>query len=72
MKKLLLILLLILPVTDKNDNVYICTGDFSKCYHKTDKCEGLIYCGKEIKQVTLEQAKKMNRKPCKYCYKPTK
>jgi hypothetical protein len=70
MKHLLLFLFLIVGVTTSTDNyVYICTGSYSKCYHKTDKCEGLEYCSKEIKKVTKEDAvNKYNRKPCKYCY----
>ena len=49
--------------------VYICTGSSSKCYHKHDKCRGLQKCGKEIKKVTLQDAKtKYNRRPCTYCY----
>lgn len=51
-----------------DEYVFVCTGNYSKCYHKTDKCEGLVYCSKEIKKVTIQQAKEMNRKPCKYCY----
>lgn len=78
MKHLLLFLFLIVGATTSalkstgdisTDNyVYICTGSYSKCYHKTDKCEGLEYCSKDIKKITIEQAKQMNRKPCKYCY----
>lgn len=69
MKHLLLFLFLIVGTTIPTDNyVYICTGSYSKCYHKTDKCEGLEYCSKDIKKITIEQAKQMNRKPCKYCY----
>lgn len=48
--------------------VYICTGPQSKRFHKTPDCQGLRSCSKEIKAVTLEQAKKMGRTPCKWCY----
>lgn len=51
-----------------DEYVFICTGNYSKCYHKTDKCEGLTYCSKEIKKVTIKEAKDLNRKACKYCY----
>ena len=69
MKHLLLFLFLIVGTTTSTDNyVYICTGSYSKCYHKTDKCEGLEYCSKEIKKISMQEAKEMNRKPCKYCY----
>lgn len=69
MKQLLLIVsLLFLGATGESHYVYVCTGSYSKCYHKTSECEGLKYCSKEIKKVTLDEALKMNRKPCKYCY----
>ena len=48
--------------------VYICTGPQSKCYHKTNKCNGLKNCSKEIKQITLKEAEEMGRRPCKVCY----
>lgn len=69
MKHLLLFLFLMVGTIIPTENyVYICTGSYSKCYHKTDKCEGLEYCSKDIKKITIEQAKQMNRKPCRYCY----
>lgn len=48
--------------------VYICTGPQSKKYHKTDKCRGLNKCSGTIKKITLEEAKKINRTPCRICY----
>jgi len=48
--------------------VYICTGPQSKKYHKTEKCRGLNKCSGTIKKITLEEAKKINRTPCKICY----
>lgn len=51
-----------------NGMVYICTGPQSKRYHKTPDCRGLRSCSKEIKEVTLEYAKKIGRTPCGYCY----
>lgn len=67
-------LLLLVPVqtnntTDKEQEyVYICTGNYSECYHKTKECEGLKYCSKEIKKITIEEAKnKYNRRACNYC-----
>lgn len=67
---MLFLFLLIGTATNTNtEYVYICTGGYSKCYHKSDNCEGLVYCSKEIKKVTKEDAvNKYNRKPCKYCY----
>ena len=52
----------------ESEQVYICTGGSSKTYHKTDKCNGLRRCSKEIKQITKEQAEEMGRRPCKICY----
>lgn len=49
------------------DKVYICTGGSSQCYHSRNTCSGLRRCSGEIKQITLEQAQKMNRRPCKIC-----
>lgn len=48
--------------------VYICTGPQSKRYHKTPHCKGLQSCSKQIKEVTVEQARKLGRTPCKWCY----
>lgn len=48
--------------------VYICTGPQSKRYHCTPNCRGLNSCSKEIKEVTIEYAKKIGRTPCGWCY----
>lgn len=48
--------------------VYVCTGSKSKRYHKTNECKGLSKCSGSIKKVTIEEAKRMNRTPCKICY----
>lgn len=47
---------------------YICTGPQSKRFHKTPHCKGLQSCSKQIKEVTVEQARKLGRTPCKWCY----
>jgi major membrane immunogen (membrane-anchored lipoprotein) len=47
--------------------VYICTGEYSECYHKTSKCIGLSNCSKEIQKIPKEDAAKL-RRPCKICY----
>ena len=49
--------------------VYICTGPQSKRFHKTPNCRGLGSCSKEIKEVSIEVARKMGRTPCGWCYK---
>lgn len=54
---------------NSNDGkVYICTGPYSKAYHKTKNCQGLSNCSREIKSVTEEAARDMGRHKCGYCY----
>ena len=71
MKKVVLLSSLLLLCSAKPEDkprVYICTGQYSECYHSHSDCEGLITCSREIKCVTLDEAKKMKRRPCTYCY----
>lgn len=71
-KLILVIFLSILGVatTEQTDTkVYICQGSMSECYHKTKDCRGLENCSTDIKEITLEQAKQLGRRPCGYCYK---
>jgi hypothetical protein len=49
--------------------VYICTGSSSKRYHEKKNCRGLSNCGGTIKELTIEQAEKQGRTPCKICCK---
>ena len=55
--------------SETSPKVFICMGSMSECYHKNKDCKGLEKCSTKIKEVTLEQAKKMGRRPCGYCYK---
>ena len=48
------------------DNVYICTGLYSKKYHSTDKCPGLSGCKASIIEIPIEEAR-TNYKPCRNC-----
>ena len=48
--------------------VYICTGGSATRYHATKNCKGLSNCGGAIREVTIEQAEKMGRTPCRICY----
>lgn len=50
------------------DYVIICTGPMATTYHRTDECLGLEYCSADIRVVTLEEAKRQHRRPCRYCY----
>ena len=59
-----------LSVSQQQDNdpkVIICTGKYSKCYHRYE-CRGIKNCKGEIKSVKLSEACKTLR-PCGYCYK---
>ena len=48
--------------------VYICTGPMSQCYHSDQDCYGLQRCSKSIEAVSLSEAIKDGRRPCKYCH----
>ena len=52
-----------------SDKVYICTGPQSHAYHTKRNCKGLDRCSKDIKTVTIEEAKRMHRHPCRFCCK---
>jgi hypothetical protein len=78
MKKLLLIAALMISASVSADvpvehnlndeqKVYICTGSSSKRYHSKKNCRGLSNCGGTIKELTIEQAEKQGRTPCKIC-----
>lgn len=53
--------------SDKSDTVYICTGPKAKVYHKYKDCKGLRNCSGDVKEISLEKAKR-SRRPCKICY----
>lgn len=74
MKKFLILLVMGLAFTAYASNaskekVFICTGGSSQCYHKSETCKGLCNCRASIKEITLEDAEKMGRRPCKMCCK---
>lgn len=48
--------------------VYVCTGPKSKRYHRSAHCRGLKKCSRDVKKVSWEEAKKMGRTPCGYCF----
>ena len=77
MKRILLAMALSTPlfcsniansVEGETQIVYICTGPQSKVYHKHSDCKGLRSCSKDIRKVTLDKAKSMKRRACKWCY----
>jgi hypothetical protein len=49
-------------------SVYICTGKSSERYHRTESCNGLNACKAQVKSVSLKEAQRMGRTPCKICY----
>jgi len=53
----------------KTDYVYLCEGPYSKVYHKAENCRGLSNCSTKIYKVTLEEATKLGRRPCKIEYR---
>lgn len=52
----------------REKTVYICTGPMSQCYHSEQDCYGLQRCSKSIESVSLKEAIKDGRRPCKYCH----
>jgi hypothetical protein len=49
--------------------VYLCEGPASKVYHASPDCRGLSRCSTKIYKVTLAEAQKMGRRPCKIEYR---
>ncbi|QLH52843.1 MAG: hypothetical protein CH6_0223 [Candidatus Kapaibacterium sp.] len=69
-RRLTIILLLITPAVIFSQNqkcVWICKGPMSYAYHSTPNCKGLKNCSTDIYEVTLEEAKELNRRPCRFC-----
>lgn len=50
------------------DEVYICTGRYSKKYHSTDECIGLKSCKASVINMPVENARD-HYKPCRKCVK---
>lgn len=72
-KTAILALLLLFPllsagVQEHAPTVYICTSPNAYAYHTDRNCRYLLNCSKgTIQAITREQARQMNRKPCKKC-----
>lgn len=49
-------------------SVFICTGRYAKAYHKNSECRGILSCKSDIKELSKDEAIKMSRTPCGYCY----
>ena len=67
MKKVVSFVLFCLLVSC-SDTVYICTGSYSRRYHKTEYCKGLKKCGGVTVGITKDEARSLNRTPCHICY----
>ncbi|MDR1181782.1 MAG: hypothetical protein LBL13_07370 [Bacteroidales bacterium] len=52
----------------KVEYVYICNGSKAVCYHKTNTCNGIKNCSKEITKITKKEALEIKGRPCKLCY----
>ena len=48
--------------------VYVCTGPYAKKYHSHENCTGLNACSGEKVKITLEQAERNGKTPCKTCF----
>ena len=74
MKNLILLLCFVLPMcgfaqtSDKPVKVYISTSSMAKAYHKTKNCISLVNDQVKLKYITLDDAKKLGRTPCKNCF----
>jgi hypothetical protein len=50
------------------ETVYVCTGPSSRCYHSKRRCKGLENCSGTIRAVSIDEAIKWGRRPCKFCH----
>ncbi|WP_419555721.1 DUF5763 domain-containing protein [Pollutibacter soli] len=70
MKLLLLLVFTLVGYLSDNtvDNkVLICKSTGAYAYH-SHNCQGLRQCRATIEKVTIEEAKRLRRKACGYCY----
>ena len=54
--------------SDEQAKVFVVMSDNAYAYHKTKSCKAVKQATHEVKEVTLEEAIKMGRKPCGICY----
>ena len=48
----------------KENQVYVCEGEYAKKYHYSQTCYGLNNCKQKITLVTKEEAEKIGMKIC--------
>lgn len=58
-----------LPFVGEQSKVIVVMSTGSYAYHKTRDCSAVRRATHPVKEVTLEEAKRMGRKPCRTCYK---
>lgn len=63
----LALLMSIISCGRDNNKVLICDSPGARRYHKNE-CSGLNNCTHDIKKVTIKQAEKEGKTPCKICY----
>ena len=54
---------------ETDEQVWVCTGSRSACYHRVEKCRGLMMCSSEVRLVPLKSAQILGRRQCSFCYK---
>lgn len=67
MKRIVIIVLLsfgLVSFIGSTNWVYVCMGNFSKRYHYSETCKGLVNCNAEIKKVSIAEAKELGRDLC--------
>lgn len=58
----------VLAACKGSNDVYICTGPQSRVYHKHKNCTGLSRCSGTVESVSIDKAKSLGRRECKWCY----
>ena len=53
----------------EQQKVYVVMSTTAEVYHIDRSCRGLRKATHKIKEVTIEKARKMGRRPCKICCK---
>ena len=54
---------------NEQTKVIVVMSNNAYAFHKTRNCSAVKKATHTVKEVTLEEAKEMGRKPCKICYK---
>ena len=56
-------------LAEDQPKVYVVMSNNAYAYHKSRSCKAVKKATHKVKEVTLNEAKKMGRKPCGMCYK---